>query len=115
LFECFGLGQRAGNITRLFVDAAGDSAERRLWTASHLERANPTVGCAGEIPKRLPIINHRAGRRQKLARRADIHVALFVESEVFPAEGPVLAFRLVDDRDVWRDVLVLDEPVEVGA
>jgi hypothetical protein len=39
LFERFGFGQRAGNIARLFVDAARDSAERRVWTASRLEGA----------------------------------------------------------------------------
>ena len=34
----------------------------RLWTASHLERAVPTVGCAGEITKGLAIIDHRSCR-----------------------------------------------------
>ena len=73
LFERFGLGQRAGNVTRLFVDAARDPAERRLWTALRLERTTPTVGCACEITKRLPIIDHRASRREGLVRRADIY------------------------------------------
>ncbi len=81
----------------------------------HLERATPTVGRAREIPKRLAIVDRRASRCESFVRQADVHVALFVESEVFPAEGPILAFRLIDDRDVRRDVPVLDEPVEVGA
>jgi hypothetical protein len=32
-FECFGLGQRSGYVTRLLVDAARNSAQRRLRTA----------------------------------------------------------------------------------
>ena len=65
LFERLGPGQRAGNVARLFVDAARDRAERHLWTALHLERAASTVRCTGEITKRLAI-DHRAGRRQNL-------------------------------------------------
>ncbi len=112
LFECFGLGQGAGNVARLFVDAARGRAERRFWAALHLERAASTVGCTGEITKRLAI-DHRAGRRQKLACRADIDVALFVEGEVFPTEGAIFALRLVDDWDVRLDVFVVDELIEV--
>jgi hypothetical protein len=114
LFERIGLGECAGNVSRLFVDASRDRAEGRLWTALHLERAASTVGCTGEITERLAV-DHRAGRRQKLACRTDIDVALFVEPEVFPTKGPVLALRLVDDRNLRGDVLVLDEPAEVGA
>lgn len=77
--------------------------------------AAPTVGCGGEITKCLAIVDHRASRREDCVRRADIHVALFVEPEVFPAEGSVLALRLVDDRDVRRDLIVIDEPIEVRA
>src|SRR4029078_7905645 len=109
LFERFGLGQRAGNVAGLFVDAARDRAERHLWTALHLEWAASTVGCTGEITKCLAI-NHRAGGRQKLACRADIDVALLVECEVLPAEGAIVALRLVDDWDVRLDVFVCDEP-----
>jgi hypothetical protein len=78
----------------------------------YLERAALTVGCTGEITKRLAI-DHRAGRRQKLACWADIDVALFVEDEVFPTEGAILALRFIDDRDMRRDILVVDEPIEV--
>jgi hypothetical protein len=82
---------------------------------SRLERAVPTVGCGREITKRLAIVDHRASRCRGFVRRADIHVALFVEPKVFPAEGSVLALRFVDNRDVRRDILVFDEPVEVRA
>jgi len=112
LFERFSLGQSAGDIACLFIDAARDPAERGLWTASHLERAVPTVGCGRKIAKRLAIIDHCACRGQKLVCWTDIDVALFVEPEVFPAEGSILALRFVDDRDVRRYFLVFDEPVE---
>ena len=115
LFERFSLSQGAGNVARFFINAARNPAERCLWTASHLERAVPTVGCAGEITKRLAIVDHRACRGQKLVCWADIDVALFIKPEVFPAEGSVLALRSVDDRDVRRYILVFDEPVEVRA
>jgi hypothetical protein len=78
----------------------------------YLERAAPTVGCTGEITKRLAI-DHGTGRHQKLACRADIDVALFVEGEVFPTESAIFALRLVDDRDVRLDVFVVDELIEV--
>lgn len=97
LFERISLGQRAGNVARLFIDAAWNPAGRCLWTASHLERAVPTVGCAGEITKRLAIVDYRACRGQKLVRWADINVALFIESEVFSAEGSILTLRFVDN------------------
>jgi len=92
-----------------------DYAEGCLWTALHLERATPKVGRAGDIAKRLSLVDHRPGRRASLVGRADIDVALFIKPEVFPAEGPVLALRLVDDRNVRRDALVLGQLVEVWA
>jgi len=50
----------------------------------------------------------------KTCRRAVVDVALRVEAEVFAAEGPVLLLGLVVDRDVRRDVSVVDQPLEVG-
>jgi hypothetical protein len=32
-FECFGLGQPSGDVTRFLIDAALESAQRRLWTS----------------------------------------------------------------------------------
>ena len=43
LFERFGLGQRAGNVAGLFIDATRDYAERRLWATLGLEQAAATV------------------------------------------------------------------------
>src|SRR5262249_62186317 len=65
------------------------------------------------IKKCLAIVDQPARRREDLASGAGVHVALFVEPEVVPTEGPILAPRLVDDRDVRSDLLVLNEPVEV--
>jgi putative tryptophan/tyrosine transport system substrate-binding protein len=59
------------------------------------------------------MVDQLAGRREGFARRAGVDVALFVEREVFPTEGSVLALRLVDHRDVRRDILVFDEPIEI--
>src|SRR5262245_66471122 len=44
---------------------------------------------------------------------ADVHVPLLVERKIIPTEGPVLALRLVDHRDVRGNLLAVDEPVEV--
>src|SRR5260370_19904365 len=113
LLERLGLGQRPGNVTSLLVDAARDSAERRLWTTLCLERATTTVARSREIEKCLPVVDHLTRRRECLVRRADVHVTVLVEREVFPTEGPILALRLVDHRDVRSDLLVIDEAVEV--
>jgi len=80
-----------------------------------LEQTATTVERPGEIPKRLAVVDQCASRRQSFVRWADIDVELFVELEVCPAEGPIFALRLVDDRNVWRDLLVFGEPVEIGS
>ena len=49
---------------------------------------------------------------QHFAGWADINVPFFVEPKVFPREGPILALRFIDDWNVWRDVLLIDDPVE---
>src|ERR1700682_6046663 len=91
LLECLGLGQRSGNVTRLFVDAALDSAERSLWTALRLEQAATTVLRACAIKKCLPIVDQLARRRKGLSRWASVDVALLVEREVLPAKGPIVS------------------------
>src|SRR5664280_3891017 len=88
-FERFGLGQCAGNVARLFIDTAWNPAERCLWTASHLERAAPTIGCSRAIMKCLAIVDHRASRREGLVRRADIYVCLLYTSDAADEEDSV--------------------------
>ena len=65
------------------------------------------------IDDRLAIVDHLARRLEGLAGRASVDIALLVECEVLPAEGPILALLLIDHRDVRLDVLVVDEPVEI--
>ena len=47
--------------------------------------------------------------------RTNVNVALFVEGEVLPTEGPILALRLVVHRDVRRYLRLVDQPVQVGS
>src|SRR6266704_2960309 len=49
------------------------------------------------------------------AGRTNVNVLLLVEGEVFPTEGPILALRLVDHRDMRRYLRLVDQPVEVGS
>src|SRR5215216_2792740 len=59
------------------------------------------------------MLGENAPRRlQKLAHRADVDIAVLVKREVSPREGAVLTYRLVDNRDVRRDLLLIDDPVE---
>ena len=101
-------GQRREILRRY---CAGFSDER-LWTALCLEQATTTVARFCPIEKCLPVVGQLARRGEDLVRRADVHVTVLVEREVLPAEGPILAFRLVDHRDVRSDILVFDQPVE---
>src|SRR5580704_6165978 len=114
LLECFGLCHCPGNIAGGLVEAAWDSAHRRLRTALRFEGAATAIACPGPVVECLPIAGQLAGGRQNLAGGADINVALFVEGEVFSAEGTVLSLRLVIDRDVRRYLGLVDQPVEVG-
>src|SRR5512133_1921097 len=34
---------------------------------------------------------------------------------MFPTEGPVVALRLVDHRDMWRYLRLVDQPIQVGS
>src|SRR5258706_1124060 len=111
LLERLRLGQRPGNVASFLVDTARDFADGRLWTALCLKQATTTVARFCPIEKCLPIIDQLARRREDLVRRADVHVTVLVEREVLPTEGPILAFRLVDHRDVLSDDLVFYKPI----
>src|SRR5579863_2597661 len=114
LRKCFCLSQRTSDVTGLLVDAARDPTSRHFWTASRPEQAATTIEHAREVKQcGLPIVDQPARRRENLACRADVNVAFLVEREVFPIECPIVAVRLVDHRHVRRDLLVVDEPVEV--
>src|SRR5437879_1644152 len=55
---------------------------------------------------------HGAAGSKFLSRRTMVGVSLGIVSEIAAREGAILSRRLVDDRDVRRDLLVLDEPVQ---
>src|ERR1700686_5732295 len=113
MLERLRLGQRPGNVASFLVDTAWDFADGRLWTALCLEQATTTVARFCPIEKGLPVVDQLARRREDLVRRADVHVTALVDREARPTEGPILAFRLVDHRDVRSDVLVFDKPDEI--
>ena len=71
-----------------------------------------TVRHTRTIQKGLPVVDQLASGREKLAGWTGVDVALFVKLEVFSIEGPIVAIRLVDHRDVGCDLLVFDQPVE---
>jgi hypothetical protein len=100
-------------IGRLLVNAAWNPPRRHIWTALRLERAATTIARACEIEKRLSIVDQIARRCEDVLRRADVHIAILVEREVFSTESSILTLRFVDHRDVRSDVLVCDKPIEV--
>src|SRR6516225_1538520 len=114
-FECFGLRQRPGYVTRFLIDAALESAQRRLWTTLRLEEAAAAIACPGPVIQCLPIGGHLASRGENLAGRTNVNFALLVECEVFSTEHSVFSLRFVDHRDVRRYLRFVDQPVEVGS
>src|SRR5262245_2417129 len=111
--ECFGFRHLPRNATSLFVDATLKPAERRLGAALCLEQAVTTVARARKIQKRLSIVDRIARGPEDLACRADIYIALLVECKVVPTECSIFALRLIDHRDMRRDLLLVDKPVEI--
>src|SRR5205814_8875999 len=81
-----------------------------LWAGLGLERTYITVARAGTIQKRLAFV-HGAARPEPLATRAMINVIGRVISKVAARERAVVPPRLVEHRNVWRDILV-DQPVQ---
>jgi hypothetical protein len=49
---------------------------------------------------------------QELAPRAHIDIAILVEREVGSAQRAILTPGLVNDQDVRRDLLLVDQPIE---
>ena len=96
----------------VLIHIARDLSRRRLGTASGLQRACIAVALESQVAKRV-VVADSPGGGQHFPLRAHIDIALLVEREVFPAQRAVLPLGLVDDGNVRRDVLVVDEPVEV--
>ena len=55
-----------------------------------------------------------AGRGQCLAGWTCVGVTLGIVDKILTRKGAILALRFVDDGNVGRDVLRVDEPVEIG-
>jgi hypothetical protein len=61
LLEGLCANERTGNVTGIFVDAAGDFACWFLRTASHLERATVTIELARPVQQLLDIHDAASG------------------------------------------------------
>src|SRR5262249_55661023 len=83
-----------------------------MGTASDFQWAWSAVSRAAAIEKRDPVVHEGTACRQGLPAGADMGVRGFVVAEVLAREGPVFSLGLVDDRDVRRDPLLLDQPVQ---
>ena len=81
LLECVGACKRASDVAGVLVHVAGDLAGRCLRTALGLQRAGFTHTPEGEVAKRM-IGPDGASCRQEVARRAQIALRCFVESEI---------------------------------
>ena len=55
---------------------------------------------------------HGAARSEPLSSRAAVDVAGRIISKVAAREGAIIPLRLVEHRDMWRDALLLDQPVQ---
>src|SRR6266851_3742237 len=111
LLEGISADERSGDIACVLVNVARDLSCWFLWTAPRFEETLVAIELAGTIKKRRAVM-HRAARSEFLASRAVVDVSLRVVSKVAAREGAVFALRLVNDGDVRRDLLFLDQPVE---
>src|SRR5690349_19510354 len=93
------------------MDVARDLARWFFWTALRFERAYIAVELARTIQKRLALV-HGSARSEPLAARAVVDVAGRIISKVAAREGTVISLRLVEHGDMWRDALLLDQPVQ---
>src|SRR4051794_8765540 len=93
------------------MDIAWDLACRLLWAALRFERTYIAVELAGAIQKRLALV-HGAACPKLLSARAMVDIASRIISKVAAREGAVISLRFVDHGDMWRDTLLLDQPVQ---
>src|SRR4051795_621325 len=93
------------------MDVARDLARWFLWAALRFEWANIAVELACAIQKCLALV-HGAARPKPLSARAVVDVAGRVISEVAAREGAVIPLRFIEHRNMRRDTLLLDQPVQ---
>ncbi|KRQ96311.1 hypothetical protein CQ10_31160 [Bradyrhizobium valentinum] len=111
LLEALGTGERTGNITGVLMDVARDLARWVFRTALWFEWAYIAVELAGAIQKRLAFM-YGAACPKLLAAGAMIDVVGPVILKVAAREGAVIPLRFVEHGDMWRDALLLDQPVQ---
>ena len=112
LLEGLGPGEGTRNITSGFVLIAWNLAKWDLRTALGSEFATVAVVLSGQIEKCGSAIHECPGRRQGLTRGTMVDVACRIISKVATREGAVISLRPVEHRDMWRDVLLLDQSVQ---
>src|SRR5258708_21862361 len=111
LLEAFGASERAGNVSGVLMDVAGDLARWFPWAALRFEWANIAVELAGTIQKRLALV-HGAACPKPLSARAVVDVVSRVISKVAARECAIIPLRFVEHRNMGRDALLLDQPVQ---
>src|SRR5664280_3329486 len=111
LLEALGASERPGNISRALMNVARDLARRLLWATLRFERTYIAVELAGTIQKRFALVHGAAGP-EPLSARAMVDVASRIVPKVAARESAVISLRFVEHRDMWRDTLLLDQPVQ---
>src|SRR5262249_46338895 len=104
LLKGFRVGKRADAITHLLIDIAGDLAHGRR-RAPRLQRADRAVMFVGSVVDDVALIDV-AGADKLCTARTNIDVTFLVEDEVGPAEGAIVARRLVPHRHMGADFAV---------
>src|SRR5439155_11366376 len=93
------------------MDVARDLARWVFRTALRFEWAYIAVELAGAIQKRLALM-YGAACPKLLSAGAVVNVARRVISKVATREGAVVPLRFVEHRNMGRDAVLLDQPVQ---
>src|SRR5258708_32922974 len=93
------------------MDVARDLARWIFWTALRFKRAYIAVELARTVQKRLALV-HGAARSEPLSAGAAVDVVSRVISKVATRESAVVPLRFIEHRNMWRDALLLDQPVQ---
>src|SRR3954471_6600867 len=109
--EALGISERPGDVPGVLMYVARDLARWFFWAALRFERAYIAVELARAIQKRLALV-HGAARSEPLSARAVVDIAGRIISKVAAREGAIIPLRLVEHGDMWRDALLLDQPVQ---
>ena len=110
--EGIGIHERPGNVSGVLMDVARDPTKWDLRAAQRFEFAAVAIMLPRQIEQRGSIIHQCPGCRQGLTRRAVVDVVCRIISKVTAREGAIISLRLVEHGDMWRDTLLLDQPVQ---